>query len=204
MCPKHIREDFFCQFFGKNMKKLLTFVAVFALATTALTIPQKAEANSARPSAALISPFDNDKQVVDNRAQILKGFLESYDSPLAPHAQTFIDEADKNGLDWKLVPAIAGVESWFGQRIPYNSYNGWGYGVYGNNVRNFTSWDDGIHVVSTALREDYMDRWGATNVAEIGSHYAADPKWAYKVQHFIDLIEEYEEKENKKTLSLSL
>ena len=142
--------------------------------------------------------------MTDNRAKILEGFLESYESPLAPYAQVFIDEADKNNLDWKLVAAIAGVESWFGQKIPYNSYNGWGYGVYGDNVRLFESWEDGIHVVSTALRDDYLNRWGATNVSEIGAIYAADPNWSNKVQHFIDLMDAYEQNEAEKTLSLSL
>src|SRR5579862_427307 len=51
----------------------------------------------------------------DNRAKILKSYLEQYNSPLADHAETFIKEADANGLDWKMVAAISGVESNFGE-----------------------------------------------------------------------------------------
>ena len=40
-----------------------------------------------------------------------------------------------NGLDYRLVPAISGVESTFGKHIPDNSYNayGWANGNYSLN-----------------------------------------------------------------------
>jgi hypothetical protein len=186
------------------MKKLLTFVILMFI--FAVTVPAQAAADTARASAGMVTSKSVKQQAkeVDNRAEILQGFLESYNSPMAPYAQTFIDEADKNDIDWKWVPAIAGVESYFGQQIPPASYNGWGYGVYGNNVRRFASWEDGIAVVSSALRSDYMDKWGATNIQQVGSKYAADPRWAVKVQNFVNLLDAYEKKNTKKELSLSL
>jgi beta-N-acetylglucosaminidase len=187
------------------MEKILTpIVVIWLLMTMVLTFPTQAHANTARVSAALVTPFENKQKVEDNRAEILEKFLESYNSPLASHAKTFVEEADKNHIDWKLVAAISGVESYFGQQIPGYSYNGWGYGVYGNNVRRFASWDDGIAVVSQALRDDYMNKWGATNVYEIGAKYAADPRWANKVQHFLSLMDQFELQEKNETLSLSL
>lgn len=148
-----------------------------------------AQTKTARPSAALTV---ESTKPTDNRAAILRAFLEDYDSPLAPHAQTFVEEADKNNLDWKFVVSIAGVESWFGQRIPVNSYNGWGWGVYGDNVKRFASWDEGIVTISTALRTDYMEKRGAKNIYDIGAIYAADPAWANKVMHFMNKIEAFE------------
>ena len=144
------------------------------------------------------------KSVYDNRAKILKLYLERYNSPLAEHADTFIAEADKHNLDWKMVAAISGVESGFGLAIPPYSYNGWGFNVYGNNVRGFASWDDGIEVVSKALREEYMDARGARNVYEIGSTYAADPAWAYKVTNYMNEIEAFETETTNTTVSISL
>lgn len=172
----------------------------------AITAPTHVEATTAVSSAGLAtsSTVNLKDTVEDNRAEILQSFLESYNSPLAPHAKTFIEEADKNNIDWKLVAAISGVESYFGQQIPTYSYNGWGYGVYGNNVRRFNSWDDGIAVVSSAIRTDYMDKWGATNISEIGAKYAADPRWSIKVQNFVNLLDVYEKKNTKKTISLSI
>lgn len=163
----------------------------------------KVEAQTARSSAMLLLATSKTDQSF-KRTVILRDFLKSYDSPLAPYAADFVAEADRNNIDWKLVAAISGVESYFGEQIPYASYNGWGYGVYGNNVRNFESWSDGIAVVSKALRDDYLDNWGATNVQEIGAIYAADPAWAAKVTHFINLIEGFESRSANTAIPISI
>ena len=140
----------------------------------------------------------------DVRAKILKSYLEKNNSPLAEHADAFVENADKYDLDWRLVAAIAGNESGFGLHIPYSSYNAWGWGVYGTNVHYFSSWEDGIETVSKNLREKYMDRWGATNVYEIGSFYAASPRWAGNVTLYMNRIEKYGFSNPEETLSLSL
>ena len=91
----------------------------------------------------------------------------------------------------------------FGEAIPPYSYNAWGYNVYGSNVRSFSSWDDGITVVSTDLRQIYMNQRGATNIYQIGATYAADPDWAYKVQGYMDSIDQYSQRFDNTTLSIS-
>jgi Mannosyl-glycoprotein endo-beta-N-acetylglucosaminidase len=141
----------------------------------------------------------------DNRAEILSAYLAQYNSPLADHADTFIKEADAYNLDWRMVAAISGVESGYGKAIPPYSYNAWGFGVYGSNVRRFTSWDDGITVVSTALRQEYMNARDATNAYQIGATYAASPTWATRVQGNMDAIEQFAENYSPKpALSISL
>ena len=62
----------------------------------------------------------------DTRKLTLKSFLKKEQSPLANYTEKIIQESDKNNLDWRLIPAITGVESSFGKRIPYNSYNAYG------------------------------------------------------------------------------
>lgn len=140
----------------------------------------------------------------DNRVQLLRGYLERYNSPLAPYANVFVEKADKYNIDWRLVVAISGVESGFGQALPANSYNGWGYGIYDGHVRYFTSWDDAIDTVSKAIRQDYMDRWEAYNVYQIGSIYAADPAWAYKVSGYMNSIDQYSLDNSVQNLPLSI
>ncbi len=140
----------------------------------------------------------------DNRAKFLRGFLEKYSSPLTLYADTFIKNANDYRLDWRLVAAISGVESTFGKHIPYNSYNGWGWGVYGNNVIYFSSWEEGIETVSEGLRINYMNKWKATNVYEIGRIYAADPTWARKVDYFMQKITEFQYQNLTNDLSISL
>ena len=144
------------------------------------------------------------EKVADTRAKILREYLKSYDSPLAPYSETFISEADKYSLDWKLVASIAGLESTFGHHIPYNSYNAWGFGVYGDNVRRFTSWEDGIQTVSKSLRQDYLNKWKAKNVYEIGNIYAASPTWAQRVTFFMNQIDKFSNTKEATLLSISL
>ena len=171
------------------MKKfyVLIFFFVLFLSFDSKTYAQEFAAGS---SAALFK-IDNLK-ASDSRIRILKKFLEERNSPLSPFAEKFVEIADKYNLDWKLVAAISGVESTFGQQIPNNSFNGWGWGIYGDNMIRFSSWNEGIETVSEGLRTNYIDKWGAKDVYEIGRIYAASPTWAQRVEYFMNRIEEYE------------
>lgn len=190
------------QAFFINMKRLITLILLTIIFT--LISPNSANADQrvrgASAKIALITTLPKE----DVRVNILKSYLERNNSPLAEHAETFVSNADKYDLDWRLVAAIAGTESGFGLHIPYGSYNAWGWGVYGTNVHYFTSWEDGIETVSQNLRERYMDKWGATNVSEIGSFYAASPRWAGNVTLYMNRIENYGFANPENTLSLSL
>lgn len=142
--------------------------------------------------------------VLDERAKILEGFLQEYDSPLAPYAGDFIKYADEYDLDWRLVASIAGLESTFGKRIPYNSYNGWGWGVYGDNVIRFESWSEGIETISAGIRTRYLKNGQYSDPYVIGPTYAASPTWAVRVTFFMNKMEEYRLKNAKSTLALAL
>lgn len=215
VCAQNTYERIFFAFKIQHFKKpnntmkkrnILFLLAVFTIFTAISPTAAFAAHSVKGNSASLIQPlpYEPNYGAKENRVVVLKAYLEQYDSPLANHAQTFIDEADKNNLDWKLVAAIAGVESYFGQMIPPYSNNGWGYGVYGNNVRTFSSWDDGISTVSQALRSDYLGKNPETNVYQIGSKYAADPHWAVKVTNFMNSIDAFSEKVGKPSLPISL
>lgn len=140
----------------------------------------------------------------DSRAKILEDYLGQFNSPLVSEASAFVRYADRYELDWKLVAAISGVESTFGKQIPYESYNGWGWGIYGTNMIYFNSWEDGIKTVSEGLRTNYLNKWGATNVYEIGRIYAASPTWAQRVDYFMDSISDFALRNPQSALPLSL
>ncbi len=180
--------------------KLLSFIIGVVLLLTIQ--PQMALATTAGSSASF--RLEAQKPARDYRVDLLRNYLKQYKSPLADEAETFVSEADKYQLDYRLLPAMAGVESWFGTRLPANSYNAWGWGIYGTHMTYFTTWDDGIHTISKELRERYMDKWGDRNVYEIGRHYASDEKWAGKVMHFIYDMEAYEKKTTNKAISISV
>lgn len=186
--------------FCRNMKKLFTLI---------LTILMLLGSNSdsfandlSKDSAKLYNSSISAKQ--DNRAIVLKHFLTEHDSPLAPYSNDFVSFADKYNLDWKLVAAISGLESTFGQQIPYNSYNGWGWGVYGDNVIRFSSWKEGIETISKGLRENYLKQNTVSDPYIIGPTYASSPTWAERVAYFMRAIDNYKIKNAKSTLSLSI
>lgn len=129
---------------------------------------------------------------IERRAKILAQYLKQFDSPLQNHAQDFIDLADKYGIDWKLVPAIAGVESTFGKFIP-GGFNGWGWGVYGTQAIYFSSWREAIETITRGLKEKYIDR-GLITPAQMNKIYAASPSWGVKVEYFMRQIEEFSAK----------
>jgi hypothetical protein len=186
------------------MKYIYSLIVFVLLTLFVLTKPQAAFAETAATSAALIPTFALENNDDINHIVILRTYLESRNSPLAPYAKNFVDEAKKNNLDWRLVAAISGLESSFGVHIPADSYNGWGFGIYGNNVKRFESWDAGIATVSESLRNDYMNKWNAQNVTEIGRIYAASPTWAVRVEGFMDSIDEFAQDQTRTTLVLSL
>lgn len=187
------------------MKNYITIVVtLLVLLVTTFINPQPAAATTAATSAVLNPNIDMVSVEDAQHVKILHDFLEKRNSPLAPYAKNFVDEAKKNNLDWKLVAAISGLESSFGVHIPANSYNGWGFGIYGDNVKRFGSWDEGIATVSASIRNDYMDKWNAKTIPEIGRIYAASPTWAIRVKLFMDSIDTFEQDQKRNTLALSL
>jgi hypothetical protein len=65
------------------------------------------------------------KVQVDIRVTRLEAFFQSYHSSFSSLSGVFIQEADKNGIDWKLLPSIACVESSCGKNYQRNAF-GWG------------------------------------------------------------------------------
>ena len=186
---------------GQNlMKPIIIFIVTLFVALT----PSSSYAfqNASNSSAKLTSIYD--EKLPDSRGEILRSFLLEYDSPLAPFASDFVESADRYSLDWRLVASIAGLESTFGNRIPYNSYNAWGWGVYGDNVIRFSSWPDGIETISKGLRERYLRDLPQSDPYVIGPTYAASPTWAQRVSYFMARMEDFERTQNAKKLPISI
>ncbi|MBI2356854.1 hypothetical protein HYV12_02270 [Candidatus Dojkabacteria bacterium] len=95
-------------------------------------------------------------KTTDPRVMAMRKFLIDHYSPLYTYADIFVSEADKVGLDWRLVASISGVESAFGNLIPYKSNNGWGWrGGPGGAYSLFPTWKEGISTVTSRLARGY-------------------------------------------------
>lgn len=163
------------------MKNFIFMISILIFSTV---MPALASANSfvAESSAELILPISTNP---DSRVIILKNFFLKNGSPLAEYADVFIRSADEYGLDWRFLPAITGVESTFGKKIPYESYNSYGWA---NGEFRFGSWEESIEIVVKTLREKYVDR-GAVTIEEIAIRYAPPSlTWAGKVKSIMRKI----------------
>lgn len=135
--------------------------------------------------------------VKDPRVLAMSNFLGDYNSPMQPYAQTFVVEADKYGLDWRLIASISGVESAFGNLIPSGSNNGWGWrGINGNanGWSMFETWGDAI----THITERMAIGYGITLTPfDIESTYCppcgANPAhlWANGVTRYMNELQYY-------------
>ncbi|MGI5826069.1 MAG: hypothetical protein ACOX50_01500 [Patescibacteria group bacterium] len=138
-------------------------------------------------------------KVADTRVLRLEGYLKSQGSPLAPYAQKFVEEADKNQIDWRLLPAIAGIESSFGKKMIAGTHNAWGWG--GEKIR-FASWNEAIETISKALAEKYYAR-GLNTPEKINPVYCPPNRtWAPKVRAFMNKIESFEDANTQMALTL--
>lgn len=168
--------------------KGLIFIVLTLMALFGAPVALAQSASEAATAAQLVANVGE----ADPRKEKLEAFLRFHRSPVSGDAGHFVAEADRLGLDWRLVAAILGVESTFGRHIPPGSYNGWGWGVFtgASDGMHFAGWKDGITKVSEGLRYNYVDR-GAVSIEQIGRIYAASPRWAGNVRFFMDRIENF-------------
>ncbi len=65
-------------------------------------------------------------KVADTRAERIDAYFGAWDLPLTGYGELMVQTADKYGLDWRLIPAIAMRESTGGKFACYNNPFGWG------------------------------------------------------------------------------
>lgn len=137
-----------------------------------------------------IPSIDGQVGASDARTEILKQYMESYDSPLADYANLIVQAADKYSLDFRLLTAIAQQESNLCKIIPPGSFNCWGWGITGEGTLSFKSYDEGIETVSQGLRDNYLSK-GYTSIDEIMSKYTplSNGSWANGVNTFMSIMQ---------------
>jgi hypothetical protein len=82
----------------------------------------------------------------DTRLAKLRRFFVVRSSPISHLAEDFLLAADRHGLDWRLLPSIAIVESSGGKYYPNNNIFGWG-----NGTKRFASIHRSIDAIGAQL-----------------------------------------------------
>ena len=93
--------------------------------------------------------IDTEAQILEIKADAIDSYFEEHDMPLVGTGRKMVEEAEKNNLDWRLLPAIAVRESTGGKfkcKKVEHSFFGWGSCKIG-----FNSNDEAIEVVAKNL-----------------------------------------------------
>jgi hypothetical protein len=95
------------------------------------------------------------EQPADERRLKLQSFFESYRCPAPFHVEDYLREADKNAIDYRLLPAISVRESTCGRHARLNNHWGWDSARSG-----FSSVKAGIRYLARtlALSPKYRDK----------------------------------------------
>lgn len=185
----------------------VSVVFIFSFLITLMVTPQKAKPQdttryaiySSRP--LVLSQSTTTIYSKDSRAQKINEVFKMFNCPLEGMGDVFVYEADKNNIPWWLVASIAFQESSCGKNTPkvngMETYNAWGWAVYGDITFSFDNWARGIETVSKYLSTKFFSK-GITNTCEIMKTYTppSDGSWCEGVNHFADIIKNYKSPES--------
>ena len=134
---------------------------------------------------------------IDSRVVKIEKVFDKFKCPLAGNGAFIVQKADEQGIPYWLVPAVSFQESGCGKKTPDvagldESYNAWGYGVWGKNVKTFESWEAGISAVSKYFGVNFFSK-NVTDPCEIMKTYTPPSKgsWCEGVKYFADMIENF-------------
>lgn len=116
----------------------------------------------------------------DARCKSLRAFFERYESPLVTHSADFLQAADRHRLDWRLLPAIAMVESSGGKHCEGFNPFGWD----GGKAR-FRSFPHGIRRVAGRFARSRIYR-GKTPREILTRYNPGQEAYAPKVVAFME------------------
>jgi len=118
----------------------------------------------------------------DSRLQKLEQFFADRDCPLRDSAADFLEAADRNDLDWRLLPSISMVESSGGKDYRNNNVFGW------DSCReSFSSVGEGIHYVASQLANS--KRYKDKNLDGKLRTYNSNPGYPHRVKAFMRVMD---------------
>ncbi|OGJ16416.1 MAG: hypothetical protein A2632_03035 [Candidatus Pacebacteria bacterium RIFCSPHIGHO2_01_FULL_46_16] len=128
-------------------------------------------------------------EIQDARAQLVTNFLARYNSPLKPHEEygkLFVEIADEQEMDFRLLPAIAMQESNLCKVTPPGSYNCLGLGVHAKGTWEFASYAENFRAAANVLKTNYIDK-GLVTPEQIMRKYtpSSNGSWAVSVNQWM-------------------
>lgn len=126
----------------------------------------------------------------DARGEIVRQYLEKYNSPLEPFSQLIVAISDENALDFRLLVAIAQQESNLCKKIPEGTHNCWGWGIHSRGTLGFEDYPTALSTVAKGLKEEYLDKGYGTPEEIMGKYTPMSAgSWATGVNQFLAEME---------------
>jgi hypothetical protein len=119
----------------------------------------------------------------DDRCRTLQSFFSRQGSPLESIAAVFVATADEHHLDWRLLPAIAMVETGGGRSGRRNNIFGWNSGR-----TRFATVAAGIEFVASRLAHSPLYR-GRTSRGILAAYNPSRQKYPPKVIRFMEMLD---------------
>ncbi len=197
--------------FKSLLKKISIFASLFLIAlalmeyvdVTSNPQPQVTGANSTLPSlqppelTTVFSALPDNKsnivtsvKVADARSELLRQYLNHYNSPLEQYVDLIVQMSDQYDFDYRWMVAIAMQESTLCKFIPENSYNCWGWGIYGDKITRFESYEDAIRRIAPQFKQIFLKDNHTKDPFKVMKTYTppSDGSWAEGIsQFFTDL-----------------
>jgi hypothetical protein len=134
----------------------------------------------------------------DARAEIIRQYLRRYNSPLEPEADLIVELSDQHNFDYRWMVAIAQQESNLCKRIPVDSYNCWGWGIYPDpknpevlKVTRFASYADALTRIAPQFTRIFLKGNHSKDPYEVMKTYTppSEGSWARGVNQFFGDLE---------------
>src|ERR1019366_8018383 len=117
----------------------------------------------------------------DPRLETLRTFFRNAASPAVEYAAAFLEAADYNELDWRLLPSLSYVETTGGKSARHNNLFGWDSGH-----AEFASPVAGIHAVGYRL--SHSDLYKDKKLDKLLSTYNPNAEYGRKVKSVMQRI----------------
>jgi len=128
----------------------------------------------------------------ENSVQIIiENYLRHYKSPLLPFASQIVECSDRNGIDPRLIVAIAQQESNLGKITPPDCFNAWGWGIHARGTKCFLNWPEAIEIVVKGIAEKYCAKGFCENPCIMMTKYTpqSNGSWCFGVNQFLREME---------------
>ena len=174
-----------------------SFIAIPLVLATSMSTVQFPDITSGAPAIEMVAPtlsYDELPEVMEARALAIDTYYKERNMPLEGYGKKMVEEALKNDIDWRLLPAISVRESTGGKHACKRVKNS-NFG-FGSCKINFESIDKEIEIVARNLggnnpkTSHHYDNKTTKQILQAYNPPSVVPTYAQDVMKIMDRIDD--------------